>query len=206
MKIIEARGAPNPRRVRIFVAEKALDITCEQIDLLGGEHRGEWFQRLNPYGGVPMLLLDDGTALSETMAICRYLEALKPEPALFGREPLAAAQVEMWNRRMEFSVFFPVATVFRHTHPRMAALETPQIPEWAEANRVRAENGLRLLNDRLGESAYVAGNVFTVADITAFVGVGFMKVARIERPDGLDHLARWYDAVKARPSVEKAGL
>jgi glutathione S-transferase len=206
MKIIEARGAPNPRRVRIFAEEKGLDIAYEQIDLLGGEHRGDWFQQLNPYGGVPVLLLDDGTPLSETMAICRYMEALEPEPPLFGRGALDSAQVEMWHRRMEFSVFFPVATVFRHTHPRMAALETPQVPDWAEANRARAENGLRLLNTRLGESDYVAGDAFTIADITAFVAVGFMKVARLERPDGLDHLARWYDAVKARPSVEQAGL
>ncbi len=205
MKIIEARGAPNPRRVRIFAAEKRLDIAYEQIDLLGGAHRAEWFQRLNPYGGVPVLVLDDGTALSETIAICRYLEALEPQPALFGRTPLEAAQIEMWNRRMEFGLFQPVAHVFRHTHPRMAALETPQIPEWAQANRVRAENGLRLLNDRLGESAYVASSTFTVADITAFVAVGFMKVARMERPEGLDHLARWYDEVRARPSVAQAG-
>jgi len=206
MKIIEARGAPNPRRVRIFVAEKGLEVSFEQIDLLGGEHRADWFQRLNPYAGVPVLLLDDGTALSETMAICRYLEALELEPALFGREPLEAAQVEMWNRRMEFSIFFPVATVFRHTHPRMAALETPQIPEWAEANRARAENGLRLLNDRLGDSAFVTGNTFTVADITAYVAIGMMKLARLDWPDGLDHLARWYETVTARPSVEQAGI
>lgn len=206
MKTIEARGAPNPRRVRIFAAEKRLDVPYEQIDLLAEEHRSDWFQRLNPYGGVPVLVLDDGTPVCETVAICRYLEALEPEPALFGRGALESAQIEMWNRRMEFSVFFPVATVFRHTHPRMAALETPQIPEWAQANRVRAENGLRLLDARLGESDYVAGDAFTIADITAFVAVGFMKVARLERPEGLDQLARWYETVKARPSVEQAGL
>lgn len=206
MKIIEARGAPNPRRVRIFAAEKGLDIAYQQIDLLSEEHRSDWFQRLNPYGGVPVLVLDDGTPLSETMAICRYLEALKPEPPLFGSTPLEAAQVEMWNRRMEFSVFIPVATVFRHCHPRMAKLESPQVPDWAEVNRVRAANGLRLLNARLGESAYVTGSTFTAADITAFVGVAFMKVERLEWPDGLDHLARWYQAVDARPSVQQAGL
>lgn len=206
MKIIEARGAPNPRRARIFVAEKGLDIAYQQIDLLGEEHRSDWFERLNPYGGVPVLVLDDGTAVSETVAICRYLEAVRPEPPLFGRTPLEAAQVEMWNRRMEFSIFFPVATVFRHTHPRMAKLETPQVPEWAEANRARAEKGLTLLNARLGENEYVTGSTFTIADITAFVGVGLTKVARLERPEGLDHLARWYDALKARPSVEQAGI
>lgn len=206
MKIIEARGAPNPRRVRIFAAEKGLDIAYQNIDLMAGEHRTDRFERLNPYGGVPVLLLEDGTALSETVAICRYLEALTPEPALFGREPLEAARIEMWNRRMEFSLLKPVANVFRHTHPRMAALESPQIPEWADANRERTARGLRLLNDQLADNAYVTGNTFTIADITAFVAVGFMKPARMEWPDGLDHLARWHEAIKARESVAKAGI
>jgi len=206
MKIIEARGAPNPRRVRIFAAEKGLDIPCEGIDLMAGEHKSEWFQRLNPYGGVPVLVLDDGAALSETVAICHYLEAQTPEPPLFGRDPLEAARVEMWNRRMEFSLFWPVANVFRHTNPRMAALESPQIPEWAEVNRERAARGAHLLNDQLADNDYVAGGKFTIADITAFVAVGFMKPARMERPDGLDHLARWYDAVNTRDSVAQAGI
>jgi glutathione S-transferase len=155
---------------------------------------------------VPVLVLDDGAALSETVAICRYLEALQPEPPLFGREPLEAARIEMWNRHMEFSLFRPVAHVFRHTHPRMAALETPQLPDWAEVNRERAARGLRLLNDRLADKDYITGKTFTIADITAFVAVGFMKPARMERPEGLDHLARWYKAVNARESVAQAGI
>jgi glutathione S-transferase len=206
MKLIEARGAPNPRRVRIFAAEKGLDIPCEGIDLMGDAHKSEWFQRLNPYRGIPVLVLDDGEALSETVAICRYLEALAPEPPLFGREPLEAARVEMWNRRMEFSLFRPVAHVFRHTNPRMAALESPQISQWAEVNRERADRGLRLLNDQLARGDYVSGDLFTIADITAFVAIGFMKPARMEHPEGLDDLARWYAAVEARESVGQAGI
>jgi glutathione S-transferase len=206
MKIIEARGAPNPRRVRIFAAEKGLDMTFQQVDLLAGDHRAEAFQKLNPYGGVPVLVLDNGEALSETVAICRYLEALEPQPPLFGCAPLEAARIEMWNRRMEFSLFRPVGYVFRHTHPRMAALESPQLPKWANVNRDRAAQGLRLLNDQLSNKDYVAGEAFTIADITAFVAIGMMKLARLEWPDGLDHLARWYHAVNARPSVEQAGL
>jgi glutathione S-transferase len=206
MKIIEARGAPNPRRVRIFIEEKGLDIPCEGIDLLAGEHKSDWFNELNPFGGVPVLVLDDGEALSETVAICRHLESLEPEPPLFGREPLEAARVEMWNRRMEFCLFWPVAHVFRHTNPRMAALESPQIPEWAEVNRERAGRGLRLLNEQLARNDYVTGDSFTIADITAFVAAGFMKPARMEPPEGLDHLARWYEAVKARESVAQAGI
>ncbi len=206
MKIIDARGAPNPRRVRIFVAEKRLNIAYESVDLLAGEHKREEFLRLNPYAGVPVLVLDDAEALSETVAICRYLEALYPEPPLFGRDPLEAARVEMWNRRMEFSLFHPVAHVFRHTHPRLAALESPQLPEWAEVNRDRVVNGLRLLNDQLAENAFVAGDAYTIADITAFVAVGFMKPARIDRPQGLQHVDRWYDALKAREGIAQAGI
>jgi len=206
MKIIDARGAPNPRRVRIFVAEKRLNIAYESVDLLAGEHKREEFLRLNPYAGVPVLVLDDAEALSETVAICRYLEALYPEPTLFGRDPLEAARVEMWNRRMEFSLFHPVAHVFRHTHPRLAALESPQLPEWAEVNRDRVVNGLRLLNDQLAENAFVAGDAYTIADITAFVAVGFMKPARIDRPQGLQHVDRWYDALKAREGIAQAGI
>lgn len=206
MKIIEAPGAPNPRRVRIFAAEKGLDIPLEAVDLMAGDHKTEAFKRLNPYCTVPVLVLDSGEALSETVAICRYLESLQPEPALFGREGLAAARVEMWNRRMEFSILRPVAHVFRHTHERGAKLESPQVPEWAEANRTRAAHALALLNDQLGENAFVAGDDFTIADITAFVGVGFMKPARMTWPDGLDHLARWYETVKARDSVVQAGV
>ncbi len=206
MKIIEARGAPNPRRVRIFAAEKGLDIPYEGIDLLAGEHKGEWFAKLNPYGGVPVMVLDDGEALSETVAICRYLESLAPEPPLFGREPLEAARIEMWNRRMEFSLFGPIANVFRHTNPRMAVLESPQIPEWAEVNRERAEKGLRLLNDQLASNDYVTGHAFTIADITAFVAVGLMKPARMAWPEGLNHLARWYEVVNGRESVAQAGI
>lgn len=206
MKIIEARGAPNPRRVRIFVAEKGLDIPYEGIDLLAGAHKSDWFARLNPYGGVPVLILDNGEALSETVAICRYLEALAPAPSLFGREPLAAARIEMWNRRMEFSLFWPVAHVFRHTNPRMAALESPQIAEWAEVNRQRAAHGLHLLNDQLADNEYVAGEAVTIADITAFVAMGFMKPARLAWPEGLDHVARWCEAVNARASVAQAGI
>lgn len=206
MQIIEARGAPNPRRVRIFVAEKGLDIPYKGIDLLAGEHRQDWFTKLNPYGGVPVLVFDNGESLSETVAICRYLEALYPDPPLFGSGPLDAARIEMWNRRMEFSVFGPVAQVFRHTHPRLAALESPQLPEWAEVNRKRARQGLERLNNQLATSEFVTGSTYTIADITAFVGVAFLKPARLPWPEDLEHLNRWFEAVKARESVVQAGI
>jgi len=189
-----------------LIASGSLELAYEQIDLLAGAHRSHWFRQLNPYGGVPVLVLADGTPLCETVAICRYLEALHPAPALFGREPLEAAVVEMWNRRMEFSVFFPVATVFRHSHPRMGELEAPQIAAWAEANKARVSQGLALMNERLADNEFVTGDTFTIADITALVAVDFMMVARLEWPEGMHHLARWHDTLKARSSVQQAGF
>lgn len=202
MKIIEMKRAPNPRRVRIFLAEKGIDdVAFEQIDLGVGEHKGQGFKKINPMQRVPVLILDDGTTIAESVAICRYFECLKPEPALFGRTPLEIAQVEMWNRRMEHGFFFHVQQVFRHLHPAMADLETPQVPAWAEANRPRVYETLCFLDGELAGRPFIAGEEFTVADITAFVTIDLMKPAKLARPAELLHLARWHDAVAGRPSA-----
>jgi glutathione S-transferase len=200
MKIIETHTAPNPRRVRIFLAEKGIQIAFEDrpIDSL----KTAEFSVLNPMQRVPVLVLDDGTAISESVAICRYFEELHPEPALFGRGAQGRAEVEMWNRRVEFGLFFPVAQVFRHLHPSMALLEVPQIADWGEANRPKAVTALAALDQRLGASRHVAGEEFSIADITALVAVDFMKPARIPRPPELAHLDRWYREVAARPSAK----
>lgn len=201
LKIIEQSRAPNPRRVRIFLAEKGLDIALEQIDMMRMEHRSDDFTRLNPLQQVPVLVLDDGTAISESMAICRYLDELHPEPVLFGRTPKARALTEMWNRRIEHGLLFRVAQVFRHTHPAMAPLEQPQVAEWGTANRTKALDQLAILDHELSERPFVAGDEYSVADITALVAVDFMKPAKIERPP-LANLDRWYGAVAARPSAK----
>lgn len=200
MKIVETRTAPNPRRVRIFMAEKGIEIAYEDrpIDSL----KTPEFSALNPMQRVPVLVLDDGTAISESVAICRYFEELQPEPALFGRGAKGRAEVEMWNRRVEFGLFFPVAQVFRHLHPSMAALEVPQVAAWGEANRPKALAALAALDERLGASRYAAGEEFSIADITALVAVDFMKPARIPRPPELVHLDRWYREVASRPSAK----
>jgi glutathione S-transferase len=202
MKILEERRAPNPRRVRVFLAEKGISVPFEAVDIMKGEHKAPGFGELNPVQRVPVLILDDGTAISETMAICRYFEALQPEPSLFGKTPLEIAQIEMWNRRAEFNFLFTVAQCFRHSHPAMAELETPQIPAWAEANKPRVTEIIRVFDKALEKSEFLAGEAFSVADITALVATDFMKPARLTVPDDAVHFRRWYEKVSARPSFK----
>ncbi len=202
MKIIETRQAPNPRRVRMFLAEKGLTVAFEELDLMKGDLKTPEFTRLNQFQRVPVLLLDDGTAIAETMAICRYFEEVQPEPALLGRGAKGQALVEMWNRRMELGLFFHVAQAFRHTHPAMAHLEVPQVKDWGEANKTKALEVLAILDAQLGDSRFIAGDEFSVADITAVVAIDFMRLARIQRPAELQNLARWYAEVSARPSAK----
>ncbi len=201
MKILEERRAPNPRRVRIFLAEKGIAIPYEPVDILAGAHKTPEFSKLNPVQRVPVLILDDGTAISETMAICRYFEAIQPEPYLFGRTPKELAEIEMWNRRAEINFLFTVAQCFRHTHPAMAALERPQLPEWAEANKPRVAEIISIFNEALEDRPYLAGDSFSVADITALVATDFMKPARLTIPEDAVHFKRWHREVSSRPSA-----
>lgn len=204
MKLIDQPFAPNPRRVNIFLAEKGIDLPSEVLNIPAKEHLSDEIKALNPMQTLPILILDDGTAISESIAICRYFEELHPEPPLMGTTPLEKATIEMWQRRMELNLIFPVAAVFRHTHPAMAELENPQVADWAEANRPRVQRALEILDTQLGKTAYVAGDTYSIADITALVGVDFTKVARIEVPESLANLARWRAEVSSRPSA-KAG-
>lgn len=201
MKLIETARAPNPRRVRIFLAEKGVEIPTEQVDLAALEHKTPAFETLNPMRGVPVLVMDDGSKLCESVAICRYFEEIRPDPPLMGRDARDRAEVEMWQRRMELKFMHPVTQTFRHTHPRMAALESPQVTQWGEANRPRVIEMLEFLDRELASREYIAGDAYTIADITALVATDFMKPAKIERPEGLNNFARWYDAVSSRPSA-----
>lgn len=200
MRILETRQAPNPRRVRIFLAEKGITVPFEELDLMKGALKSPDFTRLNPFQKVPVLVLDDGTAISETMAICRYFEETTPEPPLFGVGPVGRATVEMWNRRMELGLLQSVASAFRHLHPAMAHLEVPQVAAWGEANKPRVLDILKTLDGHLASSQFIAGGAYSVADITAMVAIDFMKPARIARPEGHPNLDRWYAEVSARPS------
>ena len=201
MKLYDGGRAPNPRRVRIFLAEKGIKVPTEPLDIMTLQHRTDAYAAINPMQRVPALVLDDGTAIAESIAICRYFEALYPDPPLFGRGALDSALVEMWNRRVEFHLFVPVAFVFQHLHPAMKPLVAPQVPAWGEANKPLIFNFLQFLDGELKSRAYIAGAQFTVADITALVAVDFMKVSKLAVPDELTDLRRWYAAVSARPSA-----
>ena len=202
MKILQTQTAPNPRRVRIFLAEKGIEVPYEELDLMKGALKTPEFSRLNPLQRVPVLILDDGTAIAETIAICRYFEETQPQPALFGTGARERAIVEMWNRRMEIHLLQCVAQAFRHLHPAMAQLEVPQVSAWGEANKPRVLEMLQIMDRELATRPYIAGNGLSVADITALVALDFMRVARIQRPLELENLARWHGEMSARPSAK----
>ena len=202
MRIIEQTRLPNPRRVRMFLAEKGIAVPFEQIDLGVKEHRSDRVTALNPMQQVPILVLDDGTSIAESVAICRYFEELQPEPPLFGIGARQRAEVEMWNRRVELGFFLPVASAFRHLHPGMAGYEVPQVAAWGEASKGHAVAMLSRLDRELGARPFIAGDRYSIADITLLVAVDFMRAARIARPAGHAGLDRWYGVVSARPSAQ----
>ncbi len=201
MKLYDGGRAVNPRRVRIFLAEKGISVPIEPVDIATQQHRTEAFAAINPMRRLPVLVLDDGTVIAESVAICRYFEALQPDPPLFGRGALELALVEMWNRRAEFNLMGPVTTVFQHLHPFMKPLVNPQIPDWGEANKPRVLEFLQLLDRELEKRPYIAGNDFTIADITAWTAVDFMKVPKLPLPEELANVRRWHASVSARPSA-----
>jgi glutathione S-transferase len=201
MKLYDSNFAPNPRRVRIFLAEKGIAVPTERVDIARQEHKTPEYAAINPLQRMPSLVLDDGTIITESIAICRYFEMLRPEPSLFGVGSKDAAIVEMWNRRAEINFLASVAEVFRHTHPAMKELEVPQVPAWAEANRPRVSWFLEMLDRELATREFVAGDRYTVADITMQVAVDFMKPGRLSMPDGVANVKRWHAAVSVRPSA-----
>lgn len=201
MKLFDGGRAPNPRRVRVFLAEKGIEVPIVPVDMGAMEHRGAEVSGRNPLQSLPVLELDDGTILTETVAICRYFDEIQPEPRLFGEGAVGKAQVEMWQRRMELELLMRVAHVFRHIHPAMKEWEVPQIPEWGEANRPKVIKFLHFLNGELANREFIAGDAYTIADITGLIAMDFMKPARIALPDECDHVRRWYEAVSTRPSA-----
>src|ERR1700728_5192036 len=202
MKLYNSDRAPSPRRVLFFLAEKSVSIPRVEVDLGKLEHKTPEFAGLNPFETIPVLELDDGTRIAETIAICRYIEALWPEPNLFGLTALEQATVEMWQRQLEWRLLFPIAQVVRHSHPKMAEMECPQIPDWAAVNQPKALHAMAIVDEALRDRPFIAGDRFTVADITGLVALDFAKSARIAIPPELVHLNRWREALKARASAE----
>ena len=202
MKLYDGGRAPNPRRVRVFLAEKGISVPTEQVDLGTMAHKSAAFTEINPLQRVPALELDDGTILTESIAICRYFELLQPQPPLFGETPKEVATIEMWQRRMELHLLLQVGHVFRNTHPAMKDMELPQVPAWAEANKPRVMEFLGLLDRELKDRPFVAGDRYSVADITGMIGVDFMKPAKLVVPDTLANVRRWHGEVSARPSAK----
>jgi glutathione S-transferase len=200
MRLFTSKTAPNPRRVHVFLAEKGIDVPRVEVDIGSAENRSPAFVARNPLGLVPVLELDDGTHLSESVAICRYFELLQPEPALFGRGAREQAEVEMWNRRVEHEVALPVFATFQMTHDFFKG-RLEQVPEYGAVAKRKALARLAWLDGELARREYVAGDAFSIADITLLVAIDFGRVTGIRIAPDQRHLGAWHARVSARPSA-----
>ncbi len=201
MKLYDSAAAPNPRRVRIFLAEKGIQVPIVPVDIGKAENRQPPFLAKNPLGGVPVLELDDGSFLAESVAICRYFEETQPEPPLMGTDAADRARVEMWQRRMELELMRGVTGCFQNTHKFFAG-RIPQVPEYGEVCRKAARARLAWLNDELADRPFVAGDRYTIADITALCAIDFGRVSDIRIAPDQKHLARWHESVSSRESAK----
>ncbi len=201
MLLYDSAMAPNPRIVRVYLAEKGIEVPKVQVDLAAAENRQPEYLAKNPMGGLPMLELDDGTYVAETIAICRYFEEQQPEPALFGTDAKDKAVVEMWRRRMELEVASPIMQTFRNTHEFFKG-RIPQVAEWGEVMREAATKRLEWLDSVLADREWIAGDRFTIADITAMVGIDFGRPSKIRIADDQKNLTRWHEAASSRPSAK----
>jgi len=203
MKLYTAVRAPNPRRVEMFIAEKGLSgIEKVAVDLNAGAHKQPAYLARNPLARVPVLELDDGRCLAESRAICTYLESLCPEPNLMGKDGEERAFIEMADRQVEFHFFLALTNLVRHTHPGLAVLEPQQFPDYGAAQGVKMREAAGWLDGLLGAHPYVAGERFTIADITAFCALEFARLIKFKPADhGLPHLQAWRDRIAARPSA-----
>lgn len=207
MKLYDMRVAPNPRRVRIFLAEKGIEVPRVEINIRAGENLEPGFLAVNPRGVLPTLQLEDGTVIDESSAICRYFEELRPDPPLLGRSALEKAMVESWTRRIEFDAGQPVVDAFRNSYPPYADRAVPgrqgirAIPELVERGKMRLAQFFPAIDQRFGETEFVAGTSFSFADITLLCIVDFASAIKLPMPAGLVHFERWHAAVSARPSA-----
>ena len=201
MKLYDLPASPNARRVRIFLAEKGLEIPMIPVNMIAGENLTDDYLAKNSLGRMPLLELDDGTTISESMAICRYIEEMHPSPALMGSGALESATIEMWQRRMEFEFILPIISIFRHTAD-MWKDRFVQIPEVAEQERITVKARIQWLNNELNGKQFIAGDDYTVADITAQCAFVMAKAALgIKIPEELKNLSDWWIKVSTRATA-----
>ena len=193
--------APNPRRVRIFAAEKGIELPMQEVSIPKREQKAPEFVAKNPRGQTPILELEDGTIIAESVAIMRYLEALHPEQPLFGTTPLEIAEIEMWNRRVEMILMAPVGAVWVHTHPFTAALPGRNT-DWGETNLPRVAEAFRFFDGALADRDYLAGDSFTAADILLLTTADFATFVGCGMPEDCENLRGWHERVSARPSTQ----
>jgi glutathione S-transferase len=201
MKLYEFAGAPNPRKVRVYINEKGINVPPEPIDILTGQNRSPEFLKKNPLGGLPVLELDDGSHLTESLAIIEYLEELHPEPSMLGTTPLERARVREAERICEIGVLSNVGTIFQNTHPFFAQ-RVKQSPEAADNARTRLNAALTVVNGRLAQHEFVAGSKPTIADCTLLAALDFAAFSGIELDPKLSNVHRWYGEFKQRPSAQ----
>jgi glutathione S-transferase len=194
--------APNPRRVRIFLAEKQVRVPSTTVSITAGEHRGADYLAVNPYGQTPSLALDNGVVLTESVSICRYIEALHPEPPLFGHGALNQAQVDMWTRRVELRLMTPLAMVWAHTHPFTARVVKPQYTEFGESQRPRVVSAMKEFDRALADREWLDGERYSIADIVLLTTIDFATFVGVPVPDDLAALRDWHARASARPSAQ----
>jgi len=202
MKLYDCEGAVNPRRIRMFLAEKGIELDCAQVDVFKGEQHGSAFAELNPSRAVPCLELDDGAAIAECVAIARYFEAENPEPALLGKTPKQQALVAMWQRRVEDGLLNAATTYFHHATDGLGEPDRYRNAEWGEVNKKQIIETMRWLDRELGNRNFVADDFYSFADITALCGIDFAKLIGVDMPDDCENLRRWHAQMSARPSAK----
>ena len=200
MKVYDFVGAPNPKKLRVYMAEKGINIPCEQVNIVTGENRQPEFLKKNPLGGLPVLELDDGTYLSESLAIMEYLEDLHPTPPMLGTTPVERARVRELERITELGVLGRIAAIFQNTHPFMAG-RLKQSADTAENARTQLAGMLKVVNDKIGNNKFVAGDKPTIADCTLHAAVEFAQFAEVPIDPSLKNIHRWHESFKQRPSA-----
>ena len=193
--------APNPRRVRIYLAEKGIKVPLVPVSIIKGEHKAPEFTAKYPPGQIPVLELDDGRLIGESISICRFFEALHPEPPLFGTTAIQMAEIDMWIRRIEFTLMSPISQVWKHTHPFTARVVIPQYTEFGESNRAPAVQAMRQMDQALEGGGHIAGPEFSMADIALLTTIDFANFIGLPMPDDVPALADWHARVSARPSA-----